>query len=254
MPNPSWTSSFKQAGVGRGIARAGAEIGDVLREKKKREEEIADQKRQDQVQTLRMWAPNVSVQEFDKKIAQMDPKDRPPDDVIALMRTIAGVNLYAKDVKNNVTQNDLNNVLSNPDIPKEEKIKFARSFAIDQKVPGDRIDDLLISYGLIKPEEKGGKESIPIDRTPHGTQARFLETTLSPLVSQKKDFLMSQIMSEDDIKKLERLERAYANLMQNPGKFYSKSEWDKILKDVKIIQDKVNPEPKKSKWDQFKVQ
>ena len=65
---------------------------------------------------------------------------------------------------------------------------------------------------------------------------------------------MSQIMSEDDIKKLERLERAYANLMQSPGKFYSKSEWDKILKDVKIIQDKVNPEPKKSKWDQFKVQ
>ena len=161
MPNPSWTSSFKQAGIGRGIARAGAEIGDVLREKKKREEEIADQKRQDQVQTLRMWAPNVSVQEFDKKIAQMDPKDRPPDDVIALMRTIAGVNLYAQDVKKNVKEpitEALIGILTDKTKSTEDKIKVARAFAIDNNVPGDRVDDLLMSYGLIKPEEKGGKE------------------------------------------------------------------------------------------------
>jgi len=256
MPNlPSWTGSFKQAGIGRGIAHAGEEIGDVLREKRERDAEIADKKRNEQITTMKYWAPKMTPDQFNKQIAAMSPENRPPDDVIDLIRPIVGAELYADQVKkdlNTVTQNELNNVLSNQDIPKEEKIKFARSFAIDQKVPTDRIDEILVSYGLMEPKSKAGGTG---GDTPHDTQVRFLEKTISTLDAMEKDFMMSQLMDESDKKRLVKLREAYAGLSQSPGKAFNPADWNKLLKDVKIIQDKIGKSgEKENKWDQYKVQ
>jgi hypothetical protein len=252
MPNlPSWTNSFKNEGIGRGIASAGQSIGnrlrenrqnelDVLREKKKRDEEIADRKRKEQIDIMRYWAPNMTPDQFNKQIQAMAPENRPPDDVIDLIRPIVGANLYAQQLKTDMGKQQeigLNEVLKS-NVPDKEKIKFARAYAVDNQVPTDRIDELLRTYGLLPKEEKGDG-STPLDRTPHGTQIRFLEHTISTLDRMDSDFNMTQLMSDEDRQRLAKLRSAYADISQNPNKAFSPADWNKLLKDVKIIQDSV---------------